>query len=147
MTMNEQLHNLIDRYFEGETTLDQERQLRQLLAATTDDSPDIAGARAVLGVTKKIVVSRRRPYFKRFVVSSVAASIIVAVLIGGAVLSRQQTQHPVMMAYVGGEKTTDTDDILAIMHSQLNSISTADREVNAEIDAQLTVMNDLIDNL
>lgn len=145
--MNEQIHNLIDRYFEGETTLDQERQLRQLLATTTDDSPDIAEARAVLGVTKKIAGSRRRPYFKRFVVSSVAASVIVAVLIGGAVLSRQQTQHPVMMAYVGGEKTTDTDDVLAIMHSQLSSISTADREVNAEIDAQLTVMSDLIDNL
>lgn len=45
-----QLLQLIERYFDGETTTAEEHRLRQLLATTECEAPEVEDARAVMGV-------------------------------------------------------------------------------------------------
>lgn len=90
---DDELYRLIDRYFEGETSLDEERRLRRLLAGSTRRDATLDEARAVMGLfaaarsasTVQAPVqkpARRRRRQPLLVAVSVAAS--VAVIIGAA---------------------------------------------------------------
>lgn len=97
-----ELRRLIDRYFEAETTLEEERMLRRMLAESHDRSDYVEEARAVMGVfacgrhasagdTAPAPRRRRRPSLLLTV--SAAASIAV---IFGAVLALTKVPAGVM---------------------------------------------------
>lgn len=71
--INHELDMLIDRYFEGETTLAEENRLRLLLATSASREPKVEEARAVMGV---FAVARKHDALtaKRAVASKVATA-------------------------------------------------------------------------
>lgn len=58
--INRELDTLIDRYFEGETTLAEEKRLRLLLATSASREPKVEEARAVMGI---FAMARRQSGF------------------------------------------------------------------------------------
>lgn len=71
--INHELDTLIDRYFEGETTLAEENRLRLLLATSASSEPKVEEARAVMGV---FAMARKQDALtaKRAVASKVATA-------------------------------------------------------------------------
>lgn len=62
--VNAELHRLVERYFDGDTTPAEERRMRRLLAESDDMSDDIEAARAVTGIfaaARKIAASQSLP--------------------------------------------------------------------------------------
>lgn len=123
---------LSQRYFEAETTDEEESQLRQF-AATTRDA-DFDELRAVMGL---MAVARQKP--KRHVAPlryiGMAASLLM-VLGLSVFFATQQTSEPEYIAYVGGKRITDAQQVMQLMQSSMEEFST-------EIDASTTVESQL----
>lgn len=79
--VNHELDTLIDRYFEGETTLTEEKKLRLLLVTSTSREQKVEEARAVMGV---FALARKQDALtaKRAVASKVATAPGVKVVNG-----------------------------------------------------------------
>ena len=108
--MNEQkIHELLRRYFDGATSLDEERQLQRFF--TGDDIPDslkayrpmfafFAGERAVMPPKPKAVTRNIR--LNLSILTGIAASIAILFLV---VLPEKQTDQYVY--YVDGQRVYD----------------------------------------
>lgn len=127
---------LSQRYFEAETTDEEESLLRQF-AATTRDA-DFDELRAVMGL---MAVARQeaRQKPKRHVAPlryiGMAASLLM-VLGLSVFFATQQTSEPEYIAYVGGKIITDAQQVMQLMQSSMEEFST-------EIDASTTVESQL----
>ncbi|MDD5871070.1 MAG: hypothetical protein PUC77_06250 [Bacteroidales bacterium] len=115
--------NLAERYFEAETTEAEETALRRFLAteAATAEFDDL---RAVMGFA---VVGRRRVarrHRRRTAIRWAAAAAVVAVIV--AMPFAMSNSNEVYVAYVGGEKITDRDEVVNQMHSAMAQVLTDD---------------------
>ncbi|MGM9802132.1 MAG: hypothetical protein ACI309_07510 [Candidatus Limisoma sp.] len=115
--------NLAERYFEAETTDTEETALRRFLAtdAATAEFDDL---RAVMGFA---VVGRRstdRRHRRRTAIRWAAAAAVVAVIV--AMPFAMSNSNEVYVAYVGGEKITDRDEVVNQMHSAMAHVLTDD---------------------
>ena len=128
---------LRDRYFEVETTDEEERLLRRFAAtALAQDDPDFADLCAVMSIVavskaasskRKITLKRRRLRW----VWTAAACVAGLVLVMLAWPSKN-----VCVAYVDGVKITDRDEVLALMHDSWDDIA-LDADANT-VETQLT---------
>ena len=115
--------NLAERYFEAETTDTEETALRRFLAsdAATAEFDDL---RAVMGfavVGRRCTDRRRR---RRRAIRWAAAAVIVAA--AGTVPFAITDRNEVFVAYVGGEKITDREEVVNQMHSAMAQVLTND---------------------
>lgn len=132
----ELLHSLIDAYFDGQTTIDDERLLRRLLASPDwpDDDSEIEYARAVTGIgpaMRSASVARRR---------SVMTGKRIAAIMGGAVsvaaclallLIPTGKEADMAVIYAHGTEIHNVDMALANMRSQLAEANmTADSQTD-----------------
>ena len=111
-----QLEALIEQYFEGMTTLEQEDAMKQCLAHCPWSSQAIDEARMVMG------------YFaahaeQRFI--GIAASIAVILAVGGYVLWHQSQPSDVCIAYVNGKVVEDNDKVMALVASDMSKMDNA----------------------
>ena len=128
---------LRDRYFEAETTDEEECLLRRFAAtAMAQDDPDFDDLCAVMSAVTvaKAASSKRQTYRKRSLLRwgwTAAACVAGVVLVMLAWPSRD-----VCVAYVDGVKITDRDEVLALMHDSWEDIALDDHPNTVE--TQLT---------
>lgn len=143
----EALLRLIERYFEAETSLEEERYLRQLLVETDCNDSAVEAARAVMGVfavDRKISDTQQLNTAsspkRRFggtnwaVISAVASVAIIIVAVVSLMNSGQRTNQDMLsVAFIG-----DLQDFIA----QLTSIeNTLDAHHNTMAMAAMTINN------
>lgn len=165
MNDNMTLHQLIQLYFDGETTLAQERQLRTMLSLSDDRSAEAEEARALLSFfsasrsiepaqqlpamshSPKPIARKRLKAFRNLV----AAAVAIAVLLGGAMLwfpsaslSAGADSGCLAYARVQGESTHDPSRIDDLIFSQLSEMSDAAGDVRQSVDEELVNMSILL---
>ena len=112
--------NLMQRYWDAETTPEEERDLARYVARV--DDPEFEELRGVLGYLsigkeKKV---RKANTIRLIPVFAVAACIAAVVAIGFTIRnSGSQTGEELYVCYSYGEKTTDNQQVMASVASSL----------------------------
>ena len=134
---------LEERYFEGLTTKEEERLLRQSLTTEMAQTEDFEELRAVMGFLamgkaerkQKQIPLWRSPKVMRW---SAAACFLLLAGIGGYHLMPRTTY----VAYVDGRRTTDKMEVLAQMHGVM-----ADINADTPTSTMEASMSDLLNTL
>lgn len=121
---------LVERYFDATATDDEERALRRFLASLAGAHPRYDGVRAVMGY---LVTARRRheaatpvrPQARRTFGTrlrhAAAAAAVLAVLGGAAGVVHWRVQN-VCVAYAGGRRLTDREDVMQQARASLRAM-------------------------
>lgn len=135
-SINNNLDSLIERYFEGETSIEEEKLLKKMVARSDDIRYD--AVRAVLGygvATRKRTALRRR---RLGMVSAAAVASIAVVSIAWLNLSTKTgTGNSECYAVVEGRYTSDQSEVLSIMQSDIGDIRSAQEDAGNCIAEQL----------
>ena len=140
----DQLHNLIERYFDATTSLDEERQLKQELANTRLSSSLIDEAHAVLGYSLSrptVAVTRPVRRFRSSVTRvAVAASIVIAALIPISIIIGNGSGEDNCTSYalVDGNKITDNETIDEMMRRNFSMIANANADMISNAKSSIT---------
>lgn len=122
-----ELEALIERYFEGLTSLEQEDALRQCLARCPWSSEAIDDARMVMGYFVAQSAQQRRNVSRgmRQGFIGIAASIAVILAVGGYILWHQSQPNDVCIAYVNGHVVNGDDQVMAMVTADLDRLNDA----------------------
>ena len=138
-TLTEQrLNQLIERYFDGETTAADEAMLRRELATNRWHSSIADEARFALGyfsMTKPQVETRRKSWARRL---AAAACIGLLLTMGIMMLNARLGQ---CVAWVGGQPIDDQEQVMNLIASDLGSMGDASDELQQNMFDQLTITN------
>lgn len=131
-----ELEQLISRYFDGETTVQEEQALRQCLADCPWSSEAIDEARFTMGYFA--AHSRQQGRKSRWLTSDriigIAASIAVILAVGGYVIWHQQPQTADMcIAYVNGKTIDSSEEVMSLIENDLNTIGEASQGMEAQL--------------
>ena len=123
---------LIDKYFEAETTPEEELALREFLAST--DDPAFDEARAVLGYFSAQRSRRAARIRVRTLTASIAAAAAIALV---AILGHDTVtlQDDTFVIYAYGEKNTDRQAVLDDMNQTLAELFAGNQ--GPDVSAQL----------
>lgn len=134
---------LSERYFEAETSIEEERELRLFAAETAD--PDFRELQAVMGLTamarheqrhRKQRSMRTTSYAKRY--AAVAASVLL--VLGLSILVTRQTRSDgVCIAYVNGMKVTEEEQVMTLMRNTMLQMD-AGNEATDIVNEQMKMM-------
>ena len=116
---------LATRYFEAETTEEEETALRRFAASESADK-GFDDLRAVMGLS---AIGRQRykkkRLLKRLTATGVAAMVAVAVTVGWRMMSPASGADDVCVAYIGGKKITNEKVVLAQMQTSMSDFASA----------------------
>lgn len=150
MNTNE-IHKLIELYFDGLTTLEQERQLREALASMEAPySPEVESAMAVMGYTsvmRPVTKSKLRKPARWMPAAAAAVSLVVAVAIALMFTGRGLYNENSCVAYVGGVKVSSPEQVMELMDSELSSISKASDGFDNEVLEQKEAFSEILNQL
>jgi len=127
ITSQQELEQLIERYFDGMTTVNEEKELRWHLAHCRWTSEVINDAQVVMGYfaahtqqqhRHKVLVTRHR-------MTGIAASIAIVLAVGSYALWHQQRPADVCIAYVNGHVVQGDDQVMAMVAEDLSRIDNA----------------------
>lgn len=145
---DEQLDALIQRYFDAETSLEEEALLKRAVAHR--EEPRYDEIRAVLGF---MVAKRRGESAKRrkgaavwLRVAAVAAVAALVVTVG-INLTHQGAETGTCYAMVGGVRIDDESQVLSLMQSNLGDIGDAASEAGMSVESQMADIGSFIDNV
>ena len=141
-----ELEHLISRYFDGETTVQEEQMLRKALADCICESETIDEARFTMGYFVAHKQQQHVPNVtNRFRYTAIAASIALLLAVGIGSFWHYQQPKDMCVAYVNG-KTIDNDD--AVMTLISNDLSAMD-DASLSMEAQLSSIGEALelDNL
>lgn len=142
----EDIHILIERYFEGETTLAEERWLRENLPKMQGESPEIDESLAVMGyaaISDKDKIRRKRSISYRWI--AVAASLVLLLTAGGIYTHHlHSSQKSTFMAYSGGVKI-DRDEAMHLIAAQMEEMSEASHDIKTEVEDDLADFRNILD--
>jgi hypothetical protein len=127
ITSQAELEELIGRYFDGETTIEEEQVLKQCLAECPWNSEAIDEARFTMGyfTAHKQQSSRVAKRVNRSRFTAIAASIAVLLAVGAGLLWQAGQADDVCVAYVNGKAIHNEKEILSLMHNDLNAMGKA----------------------
>lgn len=136
----EEWKELPERYFEAQTTDEEERQLRLFLVTEAASGKEFDEAKAVMGFLA-VGKGLRRPkkeyhlpvYAKKWVVAVVAFCIM-----GSAAWKIVDRSQNVCVAYIYGEKCTDTEVVMSQLKNSLHQVQHS--EEDATVEEQLSDM-------
>ncbi len=152
MTKKE-LHKLIGRYFDADTTIEEERLLRRMLASVPPGDPIADEAKAVMGFSLCAPGHDAKEKHKTAPRSAiawinVAASIAVVLAAGIFTLRYNSGKSPdTIYACVDGLEITDDNEVLRMMQAELSDISEASEEMNGNIDAELAAIQEAFNEI
>lgn len=132
------IRTLTDRFLEGETTLEEERELYAFYRSgeVPDDllslRPLFVGLEEIQLETLSITSKKKKGDWRTWVM--IAASVLVLFLLGGSFLWQQQQNECVAYAY--GERITDRDMIMQELEYSLGTMT----EGQTDIENQLNEM-------
>lgn len=141
---------LIERYFEAQTTAEEEAALRRFLCSPQGSAPRYDEVRAVMGFLavghslhqrSAVRTARPKPLWHR--VAGIAASVVLVIGFLVAGWHALSADKEVYVAYVDGRKITDRDEVLRLMHISFDEV--AMDEPQAEMEAQLGDMFSVMD--
>jgi len=128
-----EIDRLIDRYYEGLTSGEEEKLLRNLLSRK--DLPErYKTERAIFGyfeTKKQKQVFRLQPYFRWG-----AAVAAVAILVIGLGIQRSKLQDLSDYAFVNGVKITDKHMIKCVAENSMKEISGGTKDKSPKLDAK-----------
>ncbi|MBQ3362363.1 MAG: hypothetical protein IJG42_00215 [Muribaculaceae bacterium] len=133
ITTQAELEELIERYFDGDTSVLEEQMLRETLADCPWSSEVIDEARFTMGYFAAHSHEGQRVARKnnrnKFI--GIAASIAIVLAAGGYALWHQQQSAGVCIAYVNGQIVQDDDKVMALI---VNDLSMMDNAADAMTD-------------
>ncbi len=125
----EKLNKLIERYFNGDTTVEEEQMLRNELARSTSHTNEVSEARAVLGYSLAQPVSKlRRSRHKSLLHAAASAAIIFTASYAGYQVYTYNSTQAECFAYIDGQKVTDTGAVMSLMIEGLSNVADAAEE-------------------
>ena len=127
----EQADRLIEKYFEGFTTVDEEKELKAFLAQT-GLSAKYETEQAIFGYfenNKQKPVYSIRPYIRW-------AGVAVIILVFGLGVQIFRQQNLSDYAFINGVKITDKQMVRYIAENSLKEISRASEEKSSKLDAK-----------
>ena len=133
---DEQLCQLIDRYFEAETSLEEEALLRRMVAHRTE--PQFNAIRAVLGYAsakRRASAERCRRSLLRVATAAAVVAVVASVGIG---IAHGHSVDGACYAMVGGTRINDEAQVVALMQGSLGDIGDAAAEASAGIESQFS---------
>lgn len=146
ITNQAELEQLIDRYFDGETTVQEEQSLREALADCPWSSELIDEARFAMGYFAAHKQQQQRVVKKNYQrqVFGIAASIAIIIGICFSLFSRQWiTPRYECIAYVNGKVIADNQQaIMSLIAQDLNDMDMATREMDDAIADDMSNMSD-----
>lgn len=133
MTDKERYTELMRRYFEGETTPEEERALARYAARTDDAAFD-----AVRGVLGYLSVGRglraRRARRVRLYSFAAAAACLAAILAFGLGLAGGRSpKDDLYVQYTYGERSDDREEVMASVESSLTEFFSGDTPAEANL--------------
>ncbi len=141
----EDLHILIEKYFAAETSIEEERLLKELLPMFPDD-PEAQEAIVAMGMAnikpaslKNNTHSRRHP-FRRIAVFSAAACalLLLSVAITRHFMGNDSYKNTTeCVAYISGERINDRQQVENLALTQLKEIGIASESTQNEARQQL----------
>lgn len=142
----ERLHQLLGRYYDGLTTLAEERALRRALARYEGADRDLTAARAVMAFAQAAGSSAAPRAQRRRGTLAAAASVAVAATIAAALWTAlpHTGGESECYAVIGGHRTDDSATALALMDSQLAAIGSASEAVDADVSSDLGLFGDFL---
>lgn len=145
--MTQDIHKLIEAYFDCILSEQEEQQLKQMLATTEEDTADVREAKAVLGVfamERKLSQGTPVPHSRKRILRYAAAAIaVLAMAFGGMKYAEYQNDNACVM-FVNGEKISNENIVLAQMLGQMDDISEAaeynDQTMSNQLDDMASVL-------
>lgn len=130
-----ELEQLIERYFEGETSLQEEQMLKHNLADCPWSSDTIDEARFTMGyfTAHKQQSHRVVNLGMRRRVMSIAASIAVLLTIGASALWYTNHTQGVCLAYVNGKAISNEDAVMELIAEDLSTMDVASQSMEAQL--------------
>ncbi len=128
ISSQQELEQLIERYFNGMTTVAEEAALRHVLAHCPWSSEDIDDARVVMGYFMTHCKQQQRQHATastRQRIIGIAASIAIILAVGGYTLWHQQQSRDICVAYVNGQVVQSNDQVMAMIADDLDRIDNA----------------------
>lgn len=142
----ENIHILIERYFEGETTPVEEKELLNILLTLPPGDPEVEETLAVMGYSR-MIPKRNSPghhNWWKYAVAAVMLPIIIA--IGFSIFhSHDSANINECYAYIGGERIENEAIIRSLVTSQLEEMSIASDEINSQIATDLSDFHGLLE--
>lgn len=144
----EDIHTLIERYFDGATSIDEERWLRENLPKMQGASPEIDEALAVMGYAAALAKSTARkpktghPY--RWIASAAASLALILAAGGFYSYHLNYKEKPTFFAYAGGVKI-DRQEAIRLITAQMEEMSEASRGIQADVEDDLADFRNIID--
>ena len=140
----DRLHILIERYFDGDTTVGEERELRAALLALAPAERDRATeeALAVMGYARMDVSPVR---WRRMLLRGGAAAAVAAVLAVTAVLPRFAGDGGECIAYVDGSRIVDEHAVMGIIDAQLGEMGEAADDVSRQMESDFSEIREAMD--
>jgi hypothetical protein len=122
-----ELEKLIERYFDGETSIQEEQILRETLADCPWSSEVIEEARFTMGFFAAHCQEKARTARKnhRRQLIGIAASIAIILAAGGFAMWHQQQLSDVCIAYVNGKVVEDNHQVMALVANDLTKMDNA----------------------
>ena len=131
-----ELEQLIERYFDGETSVQEEQMLREILADCPWSSEAIDEARFTMGYFAAHSQEKERIARKthRRQLIGIAASIAIILAIGiPAMYHSWFAPHNECIAYVDGKIIDNDDVVMALIESDLSKMEDASNSMAAQL--------------
>ena len=131
----EELEQLILRYFDGETSLDEERLLQDRLADCPWSSETIDEAKFTMGyfVAHQQHSRQRATVAHRWRIAAIAATAALLLSVGLGVLWQSQQPKGECIAYVNGKVVHNEKEVLNLMQDDLNEIGHASQSITEQL--------------
>ena len=130
---------IIEKYFDGETSDEEEKLLLRFLATPQANDKKYNEIKAVMGYVAvgKTIYEKNNRNNKRFSIipTKWIAAVVIGCIIGTAGWKIVDNQQNVCVAYIGGEKCTDTQTVMAQVRQSLHSMN--NEESRGTVDDQL----------
>ena len=127
ITSRQELEQLIERYFDGLTTVEEEAALRACLARCPWHSESIEDAQVVMGYFAALCKYQRHSAARttRQRIAGIAASIVVVLSVAVFALWHQWQPMDECVAYVNGQAISNDREVMALVENDLSSIGNA----------------------
>lgn len=145
-----QLIKLIDLYFDGSATTEQERMLRQGLADSDSTDPRIAEARAVMAYAAMAARREGRlphPAPHRRMWPRAVAAVAVAAALWLALVRMAPASADPCSTYMACAETSDPEVALGLMEAQLSAVADASQAVGTDISIEFDAISNCLNNL
>lgn len=135
ITSRQELEQLIERYFDGLTTVEEEAALRACLARCPWHSESIEDAQVVMGYFAALSKDQRHSAARttRQRIAGIAASIVIVLSVAVFALWHQWQPMDECVAYVNGQAISNDREVMALVENDLSSIGNASQGMTAQL--------------